>query len=106
MDPLSPANINAGWSSEPAPSLSAPPQPQLQPPGPPSPSSSTHIRDPQVYGDPGTTIMSSPTASQSDKPVPYLRVRIGGLDRNRKDLLIRYDASVSRRHAARRAMAS
>ncbi|KAL1407271.1 Vacuolar protein sorting-associated protein 17 [Vanrija albida] len=92
MDPLSPANINEGWSTEPAPSLSAPP---VQPPAPPSPSSSTHIRDPQVYGDPGTTIMSSPTASQSDRPAPYLRVRIGGLDRNRKDLLIRYDASTN-----------
>lgn len=26
---------------------------------------------------------------------PFLRVRIGGLERNRKDLLIRFDASVS-----------
>jgi hypothetical protein len=26
---------------------------------------------------------------------PYLRVRITGLERNRKDLLIRFDASVS-----------
>ncbi|TXT13152.1 hypothetical protein VHUM_01553 [Vanrija humicola] len=91
MDPLSPPNINAGWSTDPAPSLSAPPQPS----GPPSPSSSTHIRDPQVYGDPGTTIMSSPSTPHSERPMPYLRVRIGGLDRNRKDLLIRYDASTN-----------
>jgi hypothetical protein len=47
--------------------------------------------------------LSDPDASGSGSPrkdkgkeAGYLRVRIGVLERNRKDLLIRFDANVSR----------
>lgn len=39
--------------------------------------------------------MSHSDSVKGEKPPPYLRVRIAGLERNRKDLLIRFDASVS-----------
>ena len=66
-----------------------------------------------IYGMPGLGLVSPPAESSSqatditmniggdgtptkrEKPVSFLRVRIGGLERNRKDLLIRFDASVS-----------
>lgn len=39
---------------------------------------------------------SSSGGARSQEPVgPFLRVRIAGLERNRKDLLIRFDVSVS-----------
>ena len=65
------------------------------------------MRDPRVYGAPGTGLVNPPTdrardvaqsptkaQGKGDDRAPYLRVRIGGLERNRKDLLIRFDASV------------
>jgi hypothetical protein len=41
---------------------------------------------------------SGPMSPRKDKGKegPFLRVRIGVLERNRKDLLIRFDANVSR----------
>lgn len=64
-------------------------------------------REPVVFGAPGMGLFSPPPESQSQQetaagaaqqernaPRVYLRVRIGTLERNKKDLLIRFDASV------------
>lgn len=119
MDPL--AAVNAGWADTPASPSSSPTSPtarasQSSAPHSPTaagrgaahhPHSSTLIREPHVYGDPGTSLMhpgppGTATAAggtnsneQPQPAAPFLRVRIGVLERNRKDLLIRYDASVS-----------
>lgn len=73
-----------------------------------SPISQTTYRPPKVYGSPAMA-MFDPTSFDAEgstgdvkgkgkgreKERGYLRVRITGLERNRKDLLIRFDASVS-----------
>ena len=68
-------------------------------------------RDPQMLGVPGLGLMDPPEDGGSGSSLPsgttsggreglkesarpYLRVWVGGLERNRKDLLIRFDASV------------
>lgn len=67
-------------------------------------------REPVVFGAPGMGLVSPPPESafqqsqqetaagevQQERKAPrvYLRVRIGALERNKKDLLIRFDASV------------
>lgn len=51
----------------------------------------------QVYGQPRPSLMS-PSSLQASKPstlAPFLRVKISTMERNRKDLLVRFDASVS-----------
>ncbi|KAL7421910.1 Vacuolar protein sorting-associated protein 17 [Cryptotrichosporon argae] len=121
MDPLSPHDA---WSSAPSssdpyisapisnPYAAAPASSSLTasgsaggaplPPPPPASASSTHIRDPQVYGSPGAALVSPPPAADKDgateRAGPFLRVRIGGVERNRKDLLVRYDASTNLRN--------
>ncbi|RXK38440.1 hypothetical protein M231_04349 [Tremella mesenterica] len=99
MDPLSPANINAGWASSPtSPVRPLDAGPSLMTPTSQGYSSSTQspAREPKVFGAPGMGLVSPPgaTEEQGGKVKPFLRVRIGGLERNRKDLLIRFDASV------------
>ncbi|CAD6591172.1 MAG: Vacuolar protein sorting-associated protein 17 [Tremellales sp. Tagirdzhanova-0007] len=75
-----------------------------------SPSSSS-FRDSKIFGAPGLGLVSSPATSsgpetdvsqvnggaerEREKIGPFLKVRIGGLERNRKDLLIRFDASTN-----------
>ena len=105
MDPLSPQNINPSWSNSPT----TPYRPSL-----PSSSSSSSFREGKIFGAPGLGLVSPPAESSSqaanvsnaskegntkekEKVGLFLRVRIGGLERNRKDLLIRFDASVSPR---------
>jgi len=53
-------------------------------------------RDPRTYGVPGPTLIdSSSTAAERGQPaIPFIRVRLGSMDRNKKDLLIRFDLSV------------
>lgn len=56
-------------------------------------------REPQIYGqqEPGLISPRETVASNGasfEKPDPYLRVRITALDRNRRDILIRFDAQV------------
>jgi hypothetical protein len=55
-------------------------------------------KEPQIYGQPEPGLISDPVGSNGtkfEKTEPYLRVRITGLDRNRRDILVRLDAQVS-----------
>lgn len=57
-------------------------------------------KEPQIYGQPSPGLISprettSSDGTQFEKPEPYLRVRITALDRNRRDILIRFDAQVN-----------
>jgi hypothetical protein len=57
-------------------------------------------KEPQIYGQPDSGLISPREAvgsngSNYEKPEPYLRVRITGLDRNRRDILVKLDAQVS-----------
>jgi len=63
------------------------------------PASGLYGKEPQIYGQPEPGLISPHGALRSDgtkfeKPEPYLRVRITGLDRNRRDILIKLDAQV------------
>ncbi|ODN73778.1 hypothetical protein L202_07306 [Cryptococcus amylolentus CBS 6039] len=114
MDPLSPSDdINAGWSSPTDHTSPLPPSP-----APPTTASSSGfssaasssaagLREPKIFGAPGMGLVSPPPDAQFDHaktngakepPRPYLRVRIGTLERNRKDLLVRFDASTNLQH--------
>lgn len=80
-----------------------------QPAQPPSPLPSAGLqgpptgpwgKEPQIYGQPSPGLISpretkSSDGTQFEKPEPYLRVRITALDRNRRDILIRFDAQVN-----------
>ena len=56
-------------------------------------------KEPQIYGqqEPGLVspkdIITS-NGQKFEKPEPYLRLRITGMDRNRRDILVRLDAQV------------
>jgi hypothetical protein len=55
-------------------------------------------KEPQIYGQPEPGLISEAIGSDGtrfEKMEPYLRVRITGLDRNRRDILVRLDAQVS-----------
>jgi hypothetical protein len=64
------------------------------------PSTGPWGKEPRIYGQPEPGLISPREATDSngqnfEKPEPYLRVRITGLDRNRRDILIRFDGQVS-----------
>ncbi|GBE79927.1 Vps5 C terminal like-domain-containing protein [Sparassis latifolia] len=72
----------------------------------PRPSHSHHAptglygKEPQIYGQPEPGLISPriTTASNGtryEKAEPYLRVRITGLDRNRRDILVKLDAQTN-----------
>jgi hypothetical protein len=55
----------------------------------------------QIYGQPEPGLISpsinpASNGNSFEKPDPYLKVRITGLDRNRRDILVRFDAQVRR----------
>lgn len=56
-------------------------------------------KEPKIYGAPEPGLISPQTTVGSngvkyEKNEPYLRVRITGLDRNRRDILFKFDAQV------------
>jgi hypothetical protein len=74
----------------------ASPCPQVADKGP---SPGLYGKEPQIYGQqspglvsPQTTLASNGT--KYEKAEAYLRVRITGMDRNRRDILLRLDAQV------------
>ena len=63
------------------------------------PSPGLYGKEPQIYGQPDAGLISprntvGPNGVKYEKPEPYLRVRINGLDRNRRDILVKLDAQV------------
>lgn len=56
-------------------------------------------KEPRIYGAPEPGLISPQTnvgsnGAKYEKSEPYLRVRITGLDRNRRDILFKFDAQV------------
>ena len=56
-------------------------------------------KEPQIYGQPDPGLISPRVTTGSngtkyEKLEPYLRVGITGLDRNRRDILVKFDAQV------------
>ena len=56
-------------------------------------------RQPQIYGQPepgliSPTLTTGSNGTRYEKVEPYLKVRITGLDRNRRDILVKFDAQV------------
>jgi hypothetical protein len=56
-------------------------------------------KEPKIYGqqEPGLVSPKDNVTSNGqklEKPEPYLRIRITGMDRNRRDILVRLDAQV------------
>jgi hypothetical protein len=81
--------------NSPIPNLRPAPTPERIPDGNP------FEKQAQIYGQPEPGLISPATNPTSnggsfEKPEPYLRVRITGLDRNRRDILVRFDAQVRR----------
>ncbi|KAF5387671.1 hypothetical protein D9615_000607 [Tricholomella constricta] len=57
-------------------------------------------KEPQIYGQPDAGLISprdtvGSNGTKFEKPDPYLRVRITGLDRNRRDILVKLDAQTN-----------
>lgn len=75
-------------------------RPSSVPPTPEKgPAPGIYGKDPQIYGQPEPGLVSPQKTLGSNgvnygKPEPYLRVRINGLDRNRRDILVKLDAQV------------
>ncbi|KAF7301931.1 PX domain-containing protein [Mycena indigotica] len=110
-DPLNPANgfgddIRPPWPTTPH----TPNSPLLEglrrasTPNPPTPDKGPTLgpfgKEPQIYGQPESGLISPREAVSSngdnyEKPEPYLRVRITGLDRNRRDILLKLDAQTN-----------
>ncbi|PFH51397.1 hypothetical protein AMATHDRAFT_142590 [Amanita thiersii Skay4041] len=64
------------------------------------PSTGLYGREPQIYGQPQPGLISpreniGVNGTKYEKLEPYLRVRITGLDRNRRDILIKLDAQTN-----------
>ncbi len=105
FDPLSVPNFpqdEPPWPTtphspnDPIPNLPRPSPHHQESRGPPS---GLYGKEPQIYGQPEPGLIS-PRANASsngtpfEKKEPYLRVRITSLDRNRRDVLIKFDAQV------------
>lgn len=63
-------------------------------------SDTTFAKEPKIYGQPEPGLISPQTTVGSngmkfEKKEPYLRVRITGLDRNRRDILVKFDAQTN-----------
>ena len=81
--------------SDPIPNLPRP-SPHHEPRGPPA---GLYGKEPQIYGQPEPALISprlnpGSNGTQFERKEPYLRVRITTLDRNRRDVLIKFDAQV------------
>ena len=85
----------AASTSEPEPSTPTTPAPQT-----PAKSPGLYGKEPQIYGAPepglvSPSVTTSANGTRLERTDPYLRVRITALDRNRRDILIRFDAQAS-----------
>ncbi|RPD66970.1 hypothetical protein L226DRAFT_608237 [Lentinus tigrinus ALCF2SS1-7] len=106
FDPLSVPNFpqdEPPWPTtphspnDPIPNLPRPSPHHQESRGPPA---GLYGKEPQIYGQPEPGLISprANTASngaQFERKEPYLRVRITSLDRNRRDVLIKFDAQTN-----------
>ncbi|ELU45566.1 vacuolar protein sorting-associated protein vps17 [Rhizoctonia solani AG-1 IA] len=100
-DPLGTPSLPA-WPATPHTPNSPGPQPTLPLPRPASPLPPSQIvggppKEPQIYGQPTPGLLSpqlntTANGSKLEREGQYLRVRITGLDRNRRDIIARIDA--------------
>ncbi|KAJ7283974.1 Vps5 C terminal like-domain-containing protein [Mycena rebaudengoi] len=112
FDPLSSSSagfaddaLNPPWPTTPhTPNSPIPNLRRASTPVPPTPdkgpSQGMFGKEPQIYGQPDSGLISPREAvgsngSNYEKPEPYLRVRITGLDRNRRDILVKLDAQTN-----------
>lgn len=93
------------WPTTPHPPGSPIPNLRRASPAPPlpdkGPTPGLYGKEPQIYGQPEAGLVSPETTKGSngvryERGEPYLRVRINGLDRNRRDILVKFDAQVMR----------
>jgi hypothetical protein len=85
--------------NSPVPNLRQAPSPATPTSSDKGPASGLYGKEPQIYGQPEPGLISPretlrPDGTKYEKAEPYLRVRITGLDRNRRDILIKFDAQV------------
>ncbi|KAF8812315.1 hypothetical protein BYT27DRAFT_7087552 [Phlegmacium glaucopus] len=114
FDPLnSTSSVFGGTDSQDTPPWPTTPHPPGSPvpnlrraltPVPPTPdkgpSPGLYGKEPQIYGQPEAGLISprdtvGTNGVNYEKPEPYLRVRINGLDRNRRDILVKLDAQTN-----------
>ncbi len=109
-DPLGSPSTSAGFGNDDSlppwpttPHSPNSPIPNLRPAPTPDKTSEGNPFEKQarVYGQPEPGLISpginpASNGSSFEKPEPYLKVRITGLDRNRRDILVRFDAQVCR----------
>lgn len=98
-DPLVSAHrpSNDGWSNAYTPSGTSSTHGALSPAAAAPPLSATggYTRDPKIFGMPSASLTAPAAgAAHNGSSTPFIKIRIGGLERNRKDLLVRFDASV------------
>ncbi|CAE7233439.1 unnamed protein product [Rhizoctonia solani] len=103
-DPLGTPSLPA-WPTTPHTPNSPGPQPTLPLPRPTSPLPPSQIiggppKEPQIYGQPTPGLLSplintAANGSKFERDDQYLRVRITGLDRNRRDIIVRIDAQTN-----------
>jgi hypothetical protein len=88
------------WPSTPhTPNSPQPTLPRPASPLPPSQIVGSYGKEPQIYGQPTPGLISpqvttAANGAKFERDDQYLRVRITGLDRNRRDIIIRIDAQV------------
>lgn len=88
------------WPSTPhTPNSPQPTLPRPASPLPPSQIVGPYGKEPQIYGQPTPGLISpqvntATNGSKFERDGQYLRVRITGLDRNRRDIIVRIDAQV------------
>lgn len=91
------------WPTTPHPPHSPVPNLRRASPVPPTPDKGPtpglYGKEPQIYGQPEAGLISpretvGSNGTKYEKQEPYLRVRITGLDRNRRDVLVKLDAQV------------
>uniref|UniRef100_A0A0W0EU82 Putative vacuolar protein sorting-associated protein vps17 n=1 Tax=Moniliophthora roreri TaxID=221103 RepID=A0A0W0EU82_MONRR len=112
FDPLSSNNSTWGGNDETPPWPTTPhtshsPIPDLRrasSPVPPTPDKGPapgiYGKEPQIYGQPEAGLISprdtvASNGTKFEKPEPYLRVKVTGLDRNRRDTLVKLDAQTN-----------
>ena len=108
FDPLSSTAAFGGdetppWPTTPHPPNSPIPNLRRASPAPPTPDKGPtpglYGKEPQIYGQPEAGLISTrhtvgSNCTTFERKEPYLRVRITGLDRNRRDILVKLDAQV------------